>query len=182
MSVKGHTHKEIETFLMQEVEALQWFDKDKGQFENISNHVMPLPAVLMSFGRTPYEDLQNNIQKGQVTLRFRIGYENYADSFSGSINQDKALEFFEFNESIYKTLQGLSITYVKNLTRIADEDDDDHKNLIVTIMEFTGTLIDDSAEACKNFILVEPDPVLDVKHVSEIGRPAREGNSYIIPN
>jgi hypothetical protein len=181
MSVKGHTHKEIETFLLQEVDALKGFDKDKGQFENISNHVMPLPAVLMSFGRTPYEDLQNNIQKGQVTLRFRIGYENYADSFSGSINQDKALEFFEFNESIFKALQGLSTTYIKNLTRIADEDDDDHKNVIVTIMEFTGTLIDDSAEAGKNFVLVAPDPALDVKHVDETSRPAREAGTFIMP-
>lgn len=179
MSVKGQTHKEIETFLMQEVDALKWFDKDKGQFENISNHVMPLPAVLMSFGRTPYEDLTEGIQKGQLTLRFRIGYENYADSFVGSINQDKALEFFDFNEAIFKALQGLSTTYVKNLTRIADEDDQDHKNVIVTIMEFAGTLIDDSADDTKTFTLVEPD--LNVEHKKELSRPEPEKSSFIIP-
>lgn len=181
MSVKGHTHKEIETYLMAEVEGLKWFDKDKGQFEDISNHVMPLPAILMSFGRTPYEAQGNNIQKGQLTLRFRIGYENYADSFVGSVNQEKALEFFQFNENVFKALQGLSTTYTRNLERTADEDDIDHKNLIVTIMEFTGTLIDDSADECKNFVLTEPE--LNVEHKGELSRPEAEEDerAFIIP-
>jgi len=94
MSVKGLTHKEIETYLMQTVPTLKGFDKDKGQFENHSNHVLPLPYILMSFGRTSYETQGNQAQKGNLSLRFRIGYENYADSFNGSINQEKALEFF----------------------------------------------------------------------------------------
>jgi len=172
MSVKGHTHKEIETYLMQVVPTLKGFDKDKGQFENISNHVLPLPYVLMSFGRTTYEAQGNLAQKGILTLRFRIGYENYADSFNGSINQEKALEFFDFNEAIFVALQGLSTTYIRNLERTADEDDQDHKNVIVTVMEFTGTLIDDSAEETKKFQLVEPD--LNVEYKKPLTRPGAD--------
>lgn len=179
MSVKGLTFKEIGTYLKQAVPELKWFDKDKGQFENISNHVMPLPAVLMSFGRTPYQTQSGLIQKGTLTLRFRIGYENYADSFTGSINQDKALEFFDFNEAIYVALSGLSTTYMKNLERTADEDDQDHKNVIVTIMEFTGTLIDDAADECKNFVLTEPE--LNVEHVKEVTRPDQPASTFLIP-
>ena len=180
MSVKGHTHKELETYLKQQIPALKWFDKDKGQFENISNHVMPFPAILFSYGNTPYTTMGNKVQKGAVTLRFRIGYENYADSFIGSINQEKALDFFEFNEAVYKALQGLSTTYLRNLERSTDEDDTDHKNVIVTIMEFTGTLIDDSAEEGKNFTLVEPE--LDIKYKKELTRPAVvEDDEFIIP-
>lgn len=163
MSVKGQTHKEIEAYLMQTVTGLKGFDKDKGQFENISNHILPFPYILMSFGRTPYEDQSNNIQKGQLTLRFRIGYENYADSFNNSINQDKALEFFDFNEDVFKALQGLSTTYIRNLRRTADEDDVEHKNVIVTIMEFGGVIIDDSADALKTFTLVEPELNVEFK-------------------
>lgn len=180
MSVKGHTHKEIETYLKQVIPDLKWFDKDKGQFEDINNHVMPLPAVLMSFGRTPYQDETNNIQRGQLNLRFRIGYENYADSFSGSINQEKALAFFDFNETVFKALQGLSTTYVRNITRTADEDDQDHKNVIVTIMEFTGTIIDNSADEARQFVLTEPE--LNIKHVDETSRPSNEEDGFIIPD
>ena len=52
----------------------------------------------------------------------------------------------KFNEDFYKALQGLSTTYLKNIERISDEDDINHKNIIVTLMDFTCTLIDDSAE------------------------------------
>lgn len=180
MSVKGHTHKELETYLKQQIPTLKWFDKDKGQFENISNHVMPLPAILFSYGNTPYETMSNNVQKGKVTLRFRLGFENYADSFAGSINQEKALEFFDFNESVYIALQGLSTTYLRNLERSADEDDNDHKNVIVTILEFTGILIDDAAEAGKNFTLVEPE--LDVAVKKALSTPEEPiDETFIIP-
>ncbi|MDN3621332.1 hypothetical protein QWY81_17830 [Polaribacter undariae] len=180
MSVKGHTHKELEAYLKAEIPSLKWFDKDKGQFENASNHVMPYPAILFSFGNTPYETLSNKVQKGAVTLRFRIGVESYADSFVGSINQDKALEFFDFNEKVFVALQGLSTTYLRNLERSADEDDNDHKNVIVTIMEFTGTLIDDSAEEGKNFTLVEPE--LNVTYKKELTRAVDlEDDTIIIP-
>jgi len=67
----------------------------------------------MSWGRTTYEDRANRIQKGHAILRFKIGSENYVDSFSDSINQDKSLEFFEFDERVYKALQGLITTYLK---------------------------------------------------------------------
>ena len=180
MSVKGHTHKELETYLKQQIPTLKWFDKDKGQFNDLINNLMPFPAILFSFGNTPYETMSNKVQKGKVTLRFKIGYENYADSFIGSINQEKALEFFDFNEKVYKALQGLSTTYLRNLERSSDEDDDDHKNVIVTIFEFTGTLIDDAAEEGKNFTLVEP--VLEVKSKKTLTKPeVALDETFIIP-
>jgi hypothetical protein len=180
MSVKGHTHKELEAYLKKEIPTLKWFDKDRGQFNDLTNNLMPFPAILFSYGNTPYETLSNKVQKGSVTLRFKIGYENYADSFIGSINQEKALEFFDLNESVYIALQGLSTTYLRNLERSADEDDDDHKNVIVTILEFTGTLIDDSAEEGKNFTLVEPELQLSLKKV--LSTPEAElDETFIIP-
>lgn len=180
MSVKGHTHKEIEAYLMANIPTLKWFDKDKGQLENFSNHVIPLPAVFMSYGRTPYTSESNNVQKGKPVLRFRIAYESYEDSFSGSINQDKALAFFDFNESVYKALQGLTLTYAKTLNRIADEDDLQHKNMIVTIQEYEATLFDDSAEEGKTFVLADAE--LDVTYVKKLSRPATtEEKTFILP-
>lgn len=181
MSVKGTTYKELEAFIKTKVPTLKWFDKDKGQLENLSNHVIPLPALFLSFGNTSYETQTNNIQKGRALIRFRIAYENYADSFSGSVNQDKALEFFEFTESIYTAFQGLSTTYLKNMDRVTDEDDLNHKNVIVTVMEFAGTLIDDSAEDNKTFTLVDPDPALNVDYKKELSNMPVKDDTFILP-
>lgn len=182
MSVKGLTHKELETFIKTKVPALKWFDKDKGQIENISNHVFPMPAIFFSFGNTPYETENNKVQKGNALLRFRIVYENYADSFIGSVNQDKALAFFDFNEDIFKAFQGLSTTHLRNLNRVSDEDDLNHKNVIVTVMEFSALLIDDSAEETKTFTLVEPDPAINVEYRKQLTKPVVENNDYLLPN
>lgn len=180
-SIKGHTHTEIETYLKQKLTDLKWFDKDKGQLENINNHVMPFPAILMSYGRTTWKTESKGIQKGVGILRFKIAYESYEDSFSGSVNQDKALAFFEFNEKVHEALQGLSTTYVKGLERITDEDDENHKNIIVTVFEYACTIFDNSAQEDKTFVLAEPE--LNVSYKKELSRPeVSEDVSFDIPN
>lgn len=164
MSAKGHTFLEISTYLMQNLEGIKMVDKDKGQLDDISNFVIPMPAIFISFGRFEYENQASNIQKGTGPIRFRIAVQNYADSYTGSVNQDKALEFFDFNEKVHQALQGLSGTYFGSLVRIVDEDDIEHKNVIVTVFEYETTIVDDSAFESKEFILVDPDPALDVQH------------------
>jgi len=98
------------------------------------------------------------------------------------LTRRKLWSFFDFNEAIYKALQGLSTTHIRNLERTADEDDQDHKNVIVTLMEFTGTLIDDSAEETKKFQLVEPD--LNVEYKKPLTKPVPDPNAeteFLIP-
>ena len=99
--------------------------------------------------------------------------ENYADSYTGSINQDKALAFFEFNEKVHQALQGLCGTYFGALARVADEDDQDHKNVIVTVFEYETTIIDSSANTKKSYVLADPE--LDVRHKKTL--PER-GDAY----
>ena len=172
MGAKKDTFKQMDAYLMNFIDGLKWFDKDKQQFEDIDNNVMPLPAVLMSFGRTPYENQGENIKHGNVNIRFRIGFENYADSYTGSINQDKALEFFDFNEAVFSALQGLDLQYVKNLDLTADEDDVQNKNVIVTVLEFSGTLIIDTSN------VQSVTPGLKLNPVKEVARPPKEENTF----
>lgn len=164
-SIKKHTQKEIGTYLKSQVPKLEFFDKYRGQLDTPGIFTFPRPAVFMSFGRFEWETGINGTQRGTGVLRFRIAVENYADSYEGSINQDTALEFFDFNEKIHEALQGLSGTYFEALKRVSDEDDEDHGNVIVTIMEYQTTMIDNSAGTTKNFVLVDPE--LDTEYLNK---------------
>src|SRR5690606_1168467 len=90
--------------------GLQWFDKQMGQFDNPElSFSLPLPAVLIEFAPFVWSTIGQNQQKGEGIIRFYIYYENYANSFTGSLNQDIALCFFEFTEMVHQALQGYGI-------------------------------------------------------------------------
>lgn len=166
MSIKKHTQKEIGTYLKNQIESLQFFDKYRGQLDTPGIFTFPRPAVFMSFGRFEWESGVNGTQRGTGVIKFRIAFENYAESYTGSVNQETALEFFEFNEKVHEALQGLSGTYFEALKRVSDEDDEDHGNIIVTIMEYQTVLIDNSALVTKNYVLVDPE--LKTDYVKEL--------------
>lgn len=180
MSVKKHIYKEISTYLKNNVSALEFVDKYRGQLDNTNNFVFPRPAVFLSFGRFDYESLTSGNQTGKGVVRARIVVENYADAFEGSINQDLALAFFDINEKVHEALQGLSGTYFGSLNRIMDEDDESHGNLIVTVMEYECNLIDDSAYTGKKFILTDPDLTVEYKNKEDFPQDDLESPQFII--
>ena len=181
MSVKGTTYKEITEHLKATVTTLKWVDKYRGQLDDPRNFVYPRPAAFVSFGPGTYEDQGGNTLKGDKVLRVRTVYDNYADSHTGSLNQAKALAYFEFDEAVHKALQGFSGTYFSGLSKISDEDDEDHGNLIVQVMEYRMTLIDASAAKTNNYQLVDPDPEVIVTKVRKEAMPERnlEGDAVV---
>ena len=181
MSAKKHPQKEIGAVLKQEVAGLEFVDKYRGQLDTPGIFTFPRPAVFISFGRFEWESMVDGTQRGEGLIKFRIVVENYADSYEGSVNQDLALDFFEFNEKVHEALQGLSGTYFGNLERKTDEDDEDHGNLIVTIMEYQTTLFDNSANTTKNYVLVEPDLNVEYKNKQEFPTTVPETPAFIIP-
>ncbi|WP_348814081.1 hypothetical protein [Flavobacterium maritimum] len=181
MSVKKHTQKEIGAFLKEQIPALAFVDKYRGQLDTPGIFTFPRPAVFISFGRFEWESMVNGSQRGEGLIKFRIVVENYADSYEGSVNQELALDFFEFNEKVHETLQGLSGTYFSNLDRKTDEDDEDHGNVIVTIMEYQTTLIDNSANEIKNYVLVDPALNVEYKNKQEFPTTLPETPVFIIP-
>lgn len=180
MSVKGKIYKAISEHLMAKVEGLTVVDKDRGQLENISEFAMPFPAILMSFDRFEYEPVGGGLKKGTGIIRFRVAYENYADSYTGSVNQDLALQFFDFNEAVQTALEGFSSDLFSPLTLVADEDDQDHKNIIVTVFEYETTIINTSGCDDTNYVLADATP--KVHYTQKENLPKREvsGNDFII--
>jgi len=180
MSAKKHTQKEIGSYLKQQVANLAFVDKYRGQLDSPGIFTFPRPAVFISFGRFEWQSQVDGSQLGTGLIKFRIVVENYADSYEGSINQDLALDFFDFNEKVHEALQGLSGTYFSTLERQTDEDDDDHGNLIVTIMEYQTTILDNSANVSKRYVLVDPELNVEYKNKQEFPKPAEEPSKFII--
>lgn len=155
MSIKGDIFKAIGDKLMQKLQFpdgslpnLMWYDKDFGQAKLMQDGIiaMPLPAILFTFRTPNWNSTSSNIQHGESVLRVRVVFENYADSFEGSVNQDKAIQFFEFNEKVHLALQGMQGENFTSLTRNGDDEDDDHNNVVVTDIFYSTIISDESAD------------------------------------
>lgn len=197
MSIKGNIFKAISGHLMaslafetgdavgnpHNLPALQWVDFNTGQFQNPDTSLgMPMPAVLIRFAAAEYTNLGNNVQDGESIIVFDIGYDNIAHSFEGSEDQDEALKYLQFQEEVYKALQGLQGTTFSPLHRIADEDVDDAPGmLLITRMTFTCIITDTSAEATRNKTLVT-DIDTEVQYVDNLPEPDRLSKGFIIPS
>ncbi|WP_443937078.1 hypothetical protein [Pedobacter sp. MW01-1-1] len=154
-----------------ELPALKWFDKQMGQFLNPeTSYALPLPTILMEFGQISWSTSGLNTQKGEGILRFYIYFENYSDSFSGSINQDLALQFFEFTEQANLYLQGLNIPGILSaLERVTDAEDIEQDMIITSVLEYSCTIFDNSTNITRNTIEVEPE--LNLYRNSKSSRP-----------
>lgn len=157
MSIKGDIFKTIGDHLMAELQfsdnnlpSLKWYDKDFGQADMIRSGViaLPLPAILITIKTPEWSASLSNVQQGNTNIRIRILFENYADSFQtnngDSINQDKAIQFFEFNEKVHLALSKLSGDNFTRLERSGDDEDEDHFNVIATDVFYTTIVTDDS--------------------------------------
>lgn len=181
MSAKKHTYKEISSYLKSTIAELEHVDKYRGQLSDTNNYIFPRPAVFISFGRFDYTTLTKGAQEGIGIIRVRVVVENYAEAFDGSINQELALVFLEINEKVHEALQGLSGTYFSGLNRIMDEEDEDHGNLIVTVMEYECNLKDDSAISNKNYILTDPELTVEYVNKEDFPKdPVKENPDFII--
>jgi hypothetical protein len=166
MSIKGDIFKAISTHLMAQLQFTEaenlpnliWVDKDFGQAELIQEGIvtLPMPAILVSFKTPKWVSRLSQTQSGETFIRIRILFENYADSFQGSINQDKAIQFFEFNEKTHIALQNFQGDNFTSLQRNSDEEDDDHNNVVITDIYYTTIITDASAQGAKTTIIAEP--------------------------
>ena len=174
MSIKGIVFKEISDHLETHVEELIYIDKDRGQVEKENVIMTPKPAALIAFMRFEWSDIGNGIKEGKGIVRVRIICENYAESYSESIDQQLALAFFDLNEKVDAALEGLSGTKFSEMKKTADEDDLDHNNIIVTVYEYETSIIDDTKANCSQMIKIDAEPVVNYRAKENL--PQRQVN------
>ncbi len=151
----GHLTPAQQEYADMNLPNLVFFDKQMGQMNHPELfNAIPLPAILFSFRRIDWESESRRVQKGNAIFTFWAYFENYADSFNGSMNQEKAIQFFDFNEAVHKALQGLEGEYFTSLDRVSDEDDEDHDMIIGTIFEYATTVADSSADEHRKYTAV----------------------------
>lgn len=189
MSIKGDIFKALSAHLMAKLQFAEqdnlpnliWVDKDFGQAELIQEGIinLPMPAILISFKTPKWASRLSQTQSGETFIRFRILFENYADSFQGSINQDKAIQFFEFNEKVHIALQNLQGDNFTSLQRTSDEEDEDHNNVVITDVFYTTILTDESAQGASKTVVTTP---IAKAIETTIDRPDNNtGHNWVIP-
>lgn len=142
-----------------EVPRLQWADLNRGQLQHLTKELgIPLPAVLISFPEIDYTLLGAGLRDGETVIRITSLFESFADSYFGSVNQDIALQYLEFNDLLYQTLEGLKGASFTDLNRIKETEDDDHDFLIVTNTDYSCSLIEVGAIKQVTFMEGNPTP------------------------
>lgn len=169
MDVKKQIFLALQDHLVASIPSLQWIDKNMGQIATMDQQLpIPMPGILIGFGSTQWLTISAGLKQGQAIISIITLYENYADSFTGSVNQDIALSYFDFTELVTTALEGFSGPNFTPLILIADQEDEDHANFIVTVLQFS-TVITNTSSVNKNTTTVEPE--LSVTYNNEKSRP-----------
>jgi hypothetical protein len=195
-SIKGKIYQYLVTHLMTELsdakmtaiglpKGVQWIDKNKGQLENLDEeHPIPMPCILISFGRSEYITRGVGTQQGDMRIEITIGYESFSDSDGLSMDQDKAIEMWEFNDQVFMAMQGLSADLFSNMDRATEQDDINHDTILKTVQEYRCRVIDESAFAHRKY--VDATVALDLrKNLMKPGEetvvPEKPATPYQIP-
>jgi len=190
MAVKKDIFKALGDYLMLNatnlpdgLPNLKWVDKQMGQFTDPATaFALPLPTVLISFLDFDWETIGKGVQKGMGSIRIEVYFENYANSFTGSLNQELALQFWEFTEDvIHKLLQGYAIKDLMSpMSRIRDAEDAEQDMIITSTMEYAVTIFDGITDETRNFIDVDPDLIVEYKKESSRPVPDSENKTFLI--
>jgi hypothetical protein len=162
--------------------GLKWFDKQMGQFTNPElAYSMPLPCILMEYQQFNWYTVGKNEQRGNGTIKFYIYFENYADAFTGSVNQQLALNFFDFTEYVNLALQGFHLPNMSALDRVTDNEDSAEDMIITSMAEYGTIITDTTTDESRNFVLT--NPAVNVTRVPQTSRPGRGGftDGFVIP-
>lgn len=161
---------------LKKVEGLKWIDRNMGQIQMLDGtegDLVPMPGILIQFGRNEKSNVGRNVQKGAATFIFSILYENIARSHSGSSDQDIALRYFDFIESVHLVLQGFEGDNFTPLMQSATEEDPEHRGFVVNVLEYRTTITYRETDKQKNLVttaVIEPVP----SYENPGSRPAKE--------
>lgn len=164
--------------------GLKWFDKQMGQFTHPElSYAIPLPGILMQYMPFQWTTVGKRQQRGAGILRFSLYFENYADSFNGSVNSDIALRFFEYSEVLHQALQGLLLDGITTtaLDRVGDNEDEAEDMIVTTTMDYSVVLADAAADYSRNYEMANADVVVEkVRATSRPGNPTFT-DGFVLP-
>lgn len=131
------------------VPSIRWVDQDLGQLEFYDQRpAVSFPCVLIDLSSTTYEQMQLNQQWGNLTFTLRLGFAPYspANSAAPISVREKALEYYEVEHELYKSVQGFDASgLIQPATRVSaiteQREGDNHRVRVIT---FTTSFQDET--------------------------------------
>lgn len=102
-------YKEIATRITANLPGIAWIDLWHEQVNYLTEELpFPVPAVFLAFDTIQTDDRVKLIQDCNTQIDMYLFYETFSDTYSGSTNQDSALEFLNQLTRLYALFHGKS--------------------------------------------------------------------------
>lgn len=123
--------------LLSEIPELKYIDLNFGQLQEEKPPLI-YPAVLINIDASVTDDVQDvfQIMTGNFELTLCVKILNESNVASPVEVREKALEYFEISETIYKKLQGFQDSYFESFSRRTVRDQTLRKGLKTTVQRF----------------------------------------------
>lgn len=109
MEYWNEIYKEIAEKIITNLPEIRWCDLWHEQINYLSQELpFPTPAVFLSFNTLNTEDRGLLVQNCELQIDMYLYYETFADTYSGSYNQDGALEFLTELTKLHALFHGKS--------------------------------------------------------------------------
>ncbi|WEK18185.1 MAG: hypothetical protein P0Y49_15445 [Candidatus Pedobacter colombiensis] len=171
MSIKGKVFRFISNHLKDQLTfddstpgalpSVKWIDKyNSQQLRALQESNIKYPAIFIGFHTFRWTSAAYKVQKGRGVIRIYTVFENNGESHLGSTTQEEGLQFMEFNEAVFKALEGLSGVGFSPLNRTTEKEDMDHDRLIVTITDYQTELLDVSSDETQQHEMADPELIV----------------------
>ena len=123
--------------LLTEIPELKYIDLNFGQLQEEKPPLI-YPAVLINIDASTTDDVQDvfQIMTGNFELTLCVKMLNESNAASPVEVREKALEYFEISEKIYKKLQGFQDNYFESFSRKTVRDQTFRKGLKTAVQRF----------------------------------------------
>lgn len=104
----------IQARIQSEVSQIRWIDMDLNQLETYQERpAVSWPCLLIDFSQVQYDNESELVQWGAYNISLRLGFPSFSNSNSLTPEsvKEKALAYFEIENSINKALHGWIPTY-----------------------------------------------------------------------
>jgi len=152
-------YKELSTTIQNNLTEIKWVDLWHNQVSFLeSEHPFPTPAIFLGFRIQDAQDTGNKTQTVNLQLDCYVYYETFADTYSGSWNQDSALAFIGILNDLYALLHGSFGTNYSSMRRISMSPVDTGGAGNLYLVSFSCVLRDYAAQ--DDLIDIEVDDVI----------------------
>ena len=144
----------LNTDLKPEKTAIDLF---RGKIEYHSDDIKAYPFFAIDIREIDWIDKSEGVQEGESLINIYVVHMRFANTYHGSINQDKGLESFDTMKAVYLSLQDFEGACFSKLTRVRQVIISNDAQLFVNAISFRTRITDESKKESEDLQQVNPD-------------------------